>query len=220
MMSTDKSTTDFWNALAEGYAKKPVENPEAFEQKIEHTKACMNPDSIVLDIGCGTGSLALRLASSGAHVHGLDFSSQMIRIAEDKTSRQGVDNVSFHVGAFDERFKAFEPESLDVVCAYSLIHLVKDRPAALRQIYRLLKPGGFFVSSTLCLDESWKPYRALLRVMRWLGKAPHVGIFTKATLKREFDEAGFVELRMPDVGAEKIVAFVLCRKPSRSHGRQ
>ena len=142
-MSTDAT---FWNKLAEKYSLQPVANPEAFDRKIEITTSLMTQKSVVLDIGCGTGSLALRLAPSGAHIHGLDLSSEMIRIAKDKAAAENVDNVSFHIGPWDDSFAALEPESLDGICAYSILHLVEDRSGALQQIHRLLKPGGFFVS--------------------------------------------------------------------------
>lgn len=66
-MSADAT---FWDKLAEKYSRRPVANPEAFERKIEVTKKLMGPQAEVLDIGCGTGSLALRLAPFGARVHG------------------------------------------------------------------------------------------------------------------------------------------------------
>ena len=156
----------FWNNLAEEYAAKPVDDPAAFERKIAITQGRMGPGAVVLDIGCGTGSLALRLAETGADVHGLDLSDEMIRIARGKARAQEVDNVTFHVGAFDERFSAFADGSLDGICAYSILHLVPDRQAALAQIFRLLKPGGFFISSTVCLRNSWFPYGPMLTVMR------------------------------------------------------
>ncbi|MBW2687103.1 MAG: class I SAM-dependent methyltransferase [Deltaproteobacteria bacterium] len=98
------------------------------------------------------------MAGSAAHVHGLDLSSEMIRIANGKAQAQKVDNVTFHAAPFDDTFRAFEAENLDGICAYSLLHLVDDRSAALEQIFRLLKPGGFFISSTVCLQaaQAWR----------------------------------------------------------------
>jgi ubiquinone/menaquinone biosynthesis C-methylase UbiE len=203
----------FWNGIAEKYSRQPVADPDAFERKIAITQSRMRPRDVVLDIGCGTGSLALRLAPSAAHVHGLDVSSEMIRIADGKARTQKVDNVTFHVGPFDDTFTAFEPGSLDGICAYSLLHLVEDRAAALHRIHRLLEPGGFFVSSTVCLGESWVPYRPILKAMRWLGKAPRVQILFRRTLEEDIRRAGFVELSQPDVGAERVVAFMVAQKP-------
>ena len=203
----------FWNGIAEKYAKQPVANPDAFDAKIAITKSRMKPTDAVLDIGCGTGSLALRLADSAARVHGLDLSSEMIRIANDKARAQEVDNVTFHTGPFDDTFRAFEAGSLDGICAYSLLHLVDDRSAALAQIFRLLKPGGFFISSTVCLGESWVPYGAIIGAMRLIGKAPMVQIFNKRTLVDEIQQAGFVEISRPDVGAKGDIAFIVAEKP-------
>jgi ubiquinone/menaquinone biosynthesis C-methylase UbiE len=203
----------FWDGIAEKYAKQAVANPGAFDAKIAITKSRMKATDVVLDIGCGTGSLALRLAGSAAEVHGLDISSEMIRIANGKARAQDVDNVTFHTGSFDETFRAFEAESLDGICAYSLLHLVDDRSAALAQIFRLLKPGGFFISSTVCLGESWVPYGVLIGAMRLIGKAPMVKIFEKRTLEDEIREGGFVDLSQPDVGAKGDIAFVVAKKP-------
>ena len=203
----------FWNGIAEKYAKQPVANPDAFEAKIAVTKSRMKPTDVVLDIGCGTGSLALRLAGSAAQVHGLDLSSEMIRIANGKAQAQKVDNVTFHTGPFDDTFHAFEAESLDGICAYSLLHLVDDRSAALEQIFRLLKPGGFFISSTVCLGESWVPYGPLIWAMRLIGKAPMVKIFDKRTLEDEIRQSGFVDISQTDVGAKREIAFIVAKKP-------
>ncbi len=200
----------FWNQLAEEYAAKPVELPEAFERKIAITRGLMHPDHVVADIGCGTGSLALRLADTAQHVHGLDLSSEMVRIARGKAA--GVDNVDFHVGPFDDSVP-WSPESLDGLCAYSLLHLVEDRRGALDRIFKLLKPGGYFVSSTACLGGTWVPYGAIITVMRWLGRAPFVAVFPAATLLDDMARAGFVDIERHEVGAKATTAFVVARKP-------
>jgi SAM-dependent methyltransferase len=201
----------FWNEIADAYSRKPVENPEAFERKIAITIARLKPTDVVLDIGSGTGSLALRLAPHAGHVHGLDVSNEMVRIARAKAGAQQVANVTFHVGTLEDCTE-FEEGSLDGLCAYSLLHLIEDRHAALARIHRLLKPGGFFISSTPCLGDSWVPYRPILRVMRLLGKAPPVWTFQRSALEQQVRRAGFVDVTYPDVGAEPTIAFMVASK--------
>lgn len=203
----------FWDRVAERYARKPVADPEAFERKIEVTQSRLTPRSVVLDIGCGSGSLALRLAPSAAHVHGLDVSGEMIRIARRKAEAQQAGNVSFLVGPFDDGFSAFGEASLDGICAYSLLHLLADRNAALARIHRLLRPGGFLIASTVCLGESRFPYAPLLGLMHRLGMAPRVDVFDKRTHEAELAKAGFVDLVQPEVGAKPTIMFVVASKP-------
>ena len=117
------------------------------------------------------------------------------------------------MGPFDDTFTAFGEGSLSGICAYSLLHLVSDLPGVLAQIYRLLEPGGFFVSSTVCLGESRFPYGPLLRFLRLIGKAPMVKLLRKGTLEDEVKRAGFIDIQWPDVGAKPNIGFLVAHKP-------
>jgi len=202
----------FWDKLAERYAKQPIANLASYERKLEVTKARLSPTDVILDIGCGTGSLALELAPHVAEVHALDFSGEMIRIGKSKARDQNVTNVTFHQTTL-EATDGFQTAQFDGICAYNILHLVEDRGDTLQRIFTYLKPGGFFVSSTACLGESFVPYTPILAVMRWLGKAPRVQIFRVESLLRDIRETGFVDISTPDVAAKKMVAFVTATKP-------
>jgi arsenite methyltransferase len=207
-------TTDpkFWNDIAERYAKKPVSNLSAFERKKAITREHLRPESTVFEIGCGTGSLALEMARFAGHIHGMDISHEMLRIASQKQAAHGVQNVTFLQGTLDEC--PYPREHFDSVWAYSILHLVPDRRRILARLFDLLKPGGSFISSNLCLGDSWVPYGAMITVMRWLGKAPFVYTYSRETMFREMREAGFVDVEEREVGAEKMVAFVVAKKPA------
>lgn len=210
--SPSAATTSFWDKIAEGYAKKPVANPEAYERKLVHTRARLDPDDVLLDIGCGTGSLVLELAPLVRHAHGLDISGEMVRIARGKASAGSFDNVTFHHTQIEAE-SAFAPESFDVVTAYNLLHLVDDLDDTLTHIFRLLKPGGTFVSSTSCLRESWVPYKLVIPIMRLLGKAPHVLHLQVQEILDAMARVGFVEIKREIVTDDRHNLFALARKP-------
>ncbi|HKP61556.1 MAG TPA: methyltransferase domain-containing protein [Polyangiales bacterium] len=202
----------FWDGIAEKYAAQPVKDVAAFQRKQAITREHLRPGSRVLEIGCGTGSLALAMSPFAGEIHALDVSAEMVRIANQKKQSQGVTNVTFHHGSVDA-LTAFEREHFDNVWAYSILHLVPERRRALERIFDLLRPGGSFISSNVCLAGSWIPYGALITVLRWFGKAPRIYNYDRATLLRELREVGFVDIEERDVGAESTVAFVVAKKP-------
>jgi arsenite methyltransferase len=207
-------TTDakFWDNFAEKYAAQPVANMPAFERKKAITREHLRADSTVLEIGCGTGSLALEMSRFAGHIHALDVSVEMIRIADQKKQAQGVTNVTFRQATLDGP-TPYEPNSFDSVWAYSILHLVPDRTHTLKALFDVLKPGGSFISSNVCLGDTWVPYGVLIGVMRWFGKAPMVYLYNRETIVREMREAGFVEIEEREVGAVRVAAFFVARKP-------
>lgn len=95
----------------------------------------------VADLGCGTGTLSLLLASEGYAVDGLDFSPQMIRRAKAKASR--VSGVEF-VEA-DASDPPLRPGSYDVVLSRHVLWAMPDPTLALRRWVELLLPTGRLV---------------------------------------------------------------------------
>ena len=138
-------------------------------------KACLKPDDVILDVGCGTGSLALELSPCVSEVHAIDLSREMIKIANQKAADENIGNVTFHNTTITN--VSFESETFNAICAYNILHLFDDRRAALNMIFYLLKPGGFFISSTPCLGDSRVPFQFLLPIMKLFGKAPAVQVF-------------------------------------------
>jgi ubiquinone/menaquinone biosynthesis C-methylase UbiE len=192
--------TRFWDRLAEKYAAQPVKDVAAFDRKKAITREHLHARSTVVEFGCGTGSLALEMASHAGELHAIDVSPR------------GIANVTFHTGTL-EGVRSRIPAQVDAVWAYSILHLVDDRASALKTAFELLKPGGMFVSSNVCLGGTWVPNRTILAVLRWLGKAPRVYCYDRKTIRRELEAAGFVDVVEHDVGTARVVAFIVARKP-------
>jgi SAM-dependent methyltransferase len=93
----------------------------------------------VLDLGCGTGELAVALASSGLQVTGCDISTEMLHIASAADAPGNVDWIELK-----PRWQAlpFRQHAFDAVIASSVLEYVDDPVAVLCECCRVLRPGG------------------------------------------------------------------------------
>lgn len=212
MEQTLNRSTRFWDDIAEEYAAKPVALPDAYQRKLEITKALLGPTDNVLDIGCGTGSLALELAPHAKAVHSVDVSPEMVRIARQKVAEAGAQNITVHHSAVEDALP-FEPLSFEMVCAYNILHLVDDMPATVRELFALAKPGARFISSTPCMRETWIPYGLIIPVMQWVGKAPPVLMLSHAEVESAMRDAGFIDITRHPVSPSKTTLFIVAKKP-------
>lgn len=97
----------------------------------------------VLDLGCGTGTLAImtKRARPGAEVTGLDADPDMLKVARHKSAKEGV-AVKFDLG-FTSKLP-YPDTSFDRVLSSIMIHHLKtpDKERTAREVHRVLKPGG------------------------------------------------------------------------------
>jgi 2-polyprenyl-3-methyl-5-hydroxy-6-metoxy-1,4-benzoquinol methylase len=117
--------------------------------------AQLRPGEAVLDVGCGTGTLALevceRVGITG-RVYGIDPSQQMIAYARRKAAERSL-SVNFQLGVVEQL--AFPDHSFDVVlCTWMIHHLpIADKQRGLAEIARVLKPGGRLLLVDSHLDD-------------------------------------------------------------------
>lgn len=108
----------------------------------------LNRGEHVLDIGCGTGTFAImakrRVGATGL-VHGLDASPEMVAHARKKAKRANVDVAFAHAPA---QALPLADQSVDVVLSTLMLHHLprKARPDTVREIKRVLRPGGRFLA--------------------------------------------------------------------------
>ena len=201
---------EFWDARAESYAKSSMGNEEVYKEKLETTQRYFDADSQVFEFGCGTGTTALHHAPFVQKVVATDISSNMIEIARKKAVAANITNVEFQCSTLED-FEAVDA-SFDVVMAHNILHLLEDPEQAIKICYRLLKPGGVFVTSTACLGDSFSSWRVLLIVGKILRKVPYVNVLKRETLLRYLKHAGFkVDLEW---NRKKQAAFIILKKPA------
>jgi ubiquinone/menaquinone biosynthesis C-methylase UbiE len=106
-------------------------------------QAQIQPGMRVMDLGCGTGTLAImaKQAQPNAEVIGLDADPEMLKMAYSKKNQEKLD-VKFDVGFTNDL--PYPDASFDRVLSSIMIHHLKtpDKEKTAREIYRVLKPGG------------------------------------------------------------------------------
>lgn len=217
MLSTPTASAQetFWDRMAPKYARKPIADQAAYEEKLTKVASLLRPTDHVLEIGCGTGGTALHLAPAVARMTATDGSHRMIEIARSKLGADAPTNIAFHQA---DAGAAVEGQPFDVICAYSLLHLVEDLPAVLRQVRAQLKPGGLLISKTVCLKHASLPIRVLVRLMRLVGFAPHVAFLDEADLIRHLEDAQFEIEQTTHFGKGRLSPFIVARRPSFDSG--
>ncbi len=178
----------FWDKISEKYAKRPISNVENYENTLTRTRHYLRPDAIVLELGCGTGTTALKLAPYAGQITATDFSEGMLTVARRRQAEAGTTNVDFRRASANDQWLS---QSYDAVLAFNLLHLIVDLPTTLSAIHAGLKPGGYFISKTACLREGSWTLRPLIRVMQWVGKAPFVATLGTRDIEDAICAAGF-----------------------------
>jgi 2-polyprenyl-3-methyl-5-hydroxy-6-metoxy-1,4-benzoquinol methylase len=205
------ASSRFWDKTAHRYAKSPVSDEATYQRKLAETQSLFTPDMRVLEFGCGTGTTAVHHAPLVQHIDAIDISENMLEIGRDKASGAGVENITFTRGTLTE-FNA-APASLDAVLGLNVLHLLPDRQAVIAEVARILKPGGVFVSSTVCLGHSYLRFlKPLVPLGKLLGLMPDVYVMTEAELASEVTNAGFEIERQWHHGKDGIAVFMIARK--------
>lgn len=99
----------------------------------------------VLELGYGAGQTALKMGLRGFEVHGIDTSEKFHEIATRRCQQECPEGkFNLKVGNLESKFE-YEDNTFDLVVETGVLHYLYDVDACLREVYRVLKPGGHFV---------------------------------------------------------------------------
>lgn len=164
----------------------PPEQHQRFADLIVTSGGC-TPSSRVLEIGVGTGRVALPVARQVASVFGVDLSRQMLDKLIEKRQDEPV-----RLAQGDATRLPFAPSSFDGAVATHVFHLIPDWQAAIEEMRRVLKPGARLVAawSGVSLYNLWNEMRARIEGL----DTSHVGLDDKQELFHYVDETGWQRL--------------------------
>ncbi|MEH6630753.1 MAG: class I SAM-dependent methyltransferase [Halopseudomonas aestusnigri] len=179
----------FWDRMANRYSKSPVADEVSYQKKLKTTQDYFKPEMEILELGCGTGTTAITHSPFVKHIHAVDISSNMLKIAQNKADKAGIDNITFEHSTIEDLSVA--DQSMDAVLAMSVLHLLEDKEAAIAKAHNILKPGGLFITSTVCLAETMGWFKPIVAIGKFFGLLPLVKFITVQDLTNSLINAGF-----------------------------
>ena len=164
-----------------------------------HLVPSLRAGTRLLDFGCGPGTITVGLAAMvhPGEVHGVDMEVSQIEMARAAAAAGGHDNITFHVGNVYEL--PFEDNYFDAAHCHAVLMHVPDTQAALREVKRVLKPGGTVACREMIAGSSFiepagehipDAWATFIRLLAANGGHPEMGKELKSALL----QAGFADV--------------------------
>ena len=176
--------------------------------------AALHEGEVVLDLGSGAGADVLisarRVGPTGRAI-GLDMTDEMLELARRNAADAGVSNAEFIKGYLEEL--PLPNASVDVVISNCVINLSGDKPRALREAARVLRPGGRFAVSDVIADADMDD-ATRADMAAWTGCI--AGALTEAEFRAELQAAGLTDIEVQPthrVHTHASAAIVRAKKP-------
>lgn len=157
---------------------------------------------LVIDLGSGAGNdcfVARHETGVEGKVIGIDFTPIMIEKARQNAEKLGYNNVEFRMGDIDDM--PVSAEVADVVVSNCVLNLVPNKPKVIKEIFRVLKPGGHFSISDIVLEG--KLPEALLKDAEMYAGCV-AGAVQKAEYLAAIEESGFKNI---EIQKEKTISI-------------
>ena len=181
--------------------------------------ADLHEGETVLDLGSGAGAdvlISARRVGTTGRVIGLDMTDEMLELARANAAAAGVANAEFVKGHIEDI--PLPEASVDVVISNCVINLSGDKAAVLREVARVLRPGGRFAVSDVIADPSMdEATRA--DMAQWTGCI--AGALTREEFEGMLGAAGLVDVEIREthrVHEHAAAAIVRARRPAADGG--
>ncbi len=147
-----KNKKGFWSKTTAEYDNHTSGSRNNYQQLVKQIAVDVGGAKHVLDVGAGTGEMALAIAENATAVDAVDLTPEMIAVGKNKAIQRGIDNIKFTVQ--DASALDFKDNSFDAVIVSNLLHIIDKPGKALLEINRVLIPGGLLVAPTFLHGET------------------------------------------------------------------
>ena len=168
----------------------------------------------VLDLGSGAGAdvlISARRVGPAGKAIGLDMTDEMLALARQNAEQAGAENVEFVKGHIEEIPLA--DASVDVVISNCVINLSGDKPRVIKEVARVLKPGGRFAVSDVIADPGMDE-ATRKDLAQWTGCI--AGALTRQEFEQALTDAGFADIEIGEthrVHEQAASAIIRASKP-------
>lgn len=180
---------DFWDRFAGVYDLAQCINSSVYKEMCGITERLTPVGAKVLDCAAGTGELSFAAAEKAESVLCTDLSKNMLKQAQRKARAFGTDNIEF---AERNIFDLQDPDNTyDVVIAGNVLHLLSNPGGAVKEMYRVLKPGGKLLLPTFMTKNQAKPILALYRKLGYDAECD----YSPSEYRKMLEECGLGRVR-------------------------
>ena len=220
--SAKQSVRDYWDSEPCGTGTVPMtpgsrEFFDAMEQHRYRAEPFIPPfahfqqwaGKRALEVGCGAGTDLLQFVRAGAQAWAVDMSSRSVALARGRLHTYGFAADRVLVG--DAENLPFPAGSFDLVYSWGVLHHSPDTPRTIREVHRVLRPGGeirimFYHRFSLVSLQFYlkyalfrgRPFRSIDEIMAAHQESPGTKVYSVAEVRRIFDE-------FEDVGVKPVL---------------
>lgn len=201
----------FWNKVSKNYDKQVYsKHADGYNEVLSKSRKYIKNTDCILDFACGTGETAIQLCKDASHIHGIDISENMIDICNGKAMNMNISNVIFEKKSiFDDSIKS---DNYDMILAYNVLYFIEDVDVVLKRINELIRPGGYFISTTNCFGEKKNFNVHMQMLLSKLGTLPYMAEFKTSYLENIIQSNNFEIIETCEMHKKPSNYFVVAKK--------
>jgi 2-polyprenyl-3-methyl-5-hydroxy-6-metoxy-1,4-benzoquinol methylase len=200
----------YWNKNAVKYNDQEKKEESTYDNYLNRISNYLKKTDTVLDFGCGSGIVSLKLAKNVQTLKAIDTSSELIKIAKENSKEKQIMNINFCnicIYDLDEN-----NESFNCILALYVIHLVDDLKDVIIKMNKLLNPKGLLIITMPCMGEKDQFLSFILFLLSKINIVPPVKAYTSKKIISMLVNNGFDILDQQLIDKQGNQYFIVAKK--------